>query len=107
MGALYPAIDATAGLGEDSILLAAYGYNVELYEKNPIISELLKDAMERASRISQVTKCNLKKLRNLSTGKFNILDGSNTASDGEHWSDGENKYKKRYRVIVNVTYDKE
>ena len=48
------AIDATAGLGEDSILLAAYGYNVELYEKNPIISELLKDAMERAEKISEL-----------------------------------------------------
>lgn len=47
-------IDATAGLGEDSILLAAYGYNVELYEKNPIISELLKDAMERAEKISEL-----------------------------------------------------
>ena len=31
------ALDATAGLGEDSILLADYGYNVELYEKNLII----------------------------------------------------------------------
>lgn len=48
------AIDATAGLGEDSILLGAYGYNVELYEKNPIISELLKDAMERAEKISEL-----------------------------------------------------
>lgn len=48
------ALDATAGLGEDSILLAAYGYNVELYEKNPIISELLKDAMERAEKISEL-----------------------------------------------------
>ena len=48
------AIDATAGLGEDSILLAAYGYTVELYEKNPIIVELLKDAMERAKKISEL-----------------------------------------------------
>lgn len=48
------AIDATAGLGEDSILLAAYGYTVELYEKNPIIAELLKDAMERAKKISEL-----------------------------------------------------
>lgn len=48
------ALDATAGLGEDSILLAAYGYTVELYEKNPIIAELLKDAMERAKKISEL-----------------------------------------------------
>ena len=74
--------------------------------KLKLIEDATKDAMERAKHLSKVTGCTLKKLRNLSTGKFNILDGSNTASDNEQWSDGENKYKKRYRVIVNVTYDK-
>ena len=44
------AIDATAGLGEDSIILAAYGFSVSLYENNPIIAELLKDALERAKQ---------------------------------------------------------
>ncbi len=33
------AIDATAGIGEDSMLLAAYGFQVNLYENNPIIAE--------------------------------------------------------------------
>lgn len=49
-GALVPplAIDATAGLGEDSLLLAAAGFRVVMYEKNEIIFELLKDAIERA-----------------------------------------------------------
>lgn len=42
------AIDATAGMGEDSFLLAASGFTVYLFEKNPIIVELLKDALERA-----------------------------------------------------------
>ena len=50
------AIDATAGLGEDSILLAAYGYTVNLYEKNPIIAELLNDAMKRAKKIAELKK---------------------------------------------------
>ena len=42
-------IDATAGLGEDSFLLAAAGYEVELYERDPIIAALLADSLERAA----------------------------------------------------------
>ena len=41
-------IDATAGLGEDSFLLAAAGFAVVLYELNPIIAALLEDALSRA-----------------------------------------------------------
>ena len=48
------AIDATAGMGEDSMLLAAYGFQVKLYENNPIIAELLKDALERAQLIPEL-----------------------------------------------------
>ena len=48
------AIDATAGMGEDSMLLAAYGFQVNLYENNPIIAELLKDALERAQQIPEL-----------------------------------------------------
>jgi 16S rRNA (guanine1516-N2)-methyltransferase len=44
------AVDATAGMGEDSFLLAAYGYEVTLYEQNPVIAALLKDALRRAKR---------------------------------------------------------
>ena len=47
-------LDATAGLGEDSILLAAYGFTVNLYENNPIIAELLKDAIDRAKQIPEL-----------------------------------------------------
>ena len=43
------AVDATAGLGEDSILLAAAGFRVRLYERNPVVYELLRDALERAA----------------------------------------------------------
>ena len=41
-------IDATAGMGEDAFLLAAYGYEMTLYEQNPVVAELLKDALRRA-----------------------------------------------------------
>lgn len=44
------AIDATAGMGEDAFLLAAYGYQVTLYEQNPVIAALLKDALRRAKK---------------------------------------------------------
>ena len=40
-------IDATAGLGEDSFLLAAHGCEVTLYERDTIIALLLEDALER------------------------------------------------------------
>ena len=42
------AIDATAGLGEDSILLAAAGFRVWMFERNEVIAALLKDALRRA-----------------------------------------------------------
>lgn len=41
-------VDATAGMGEDSLLLAAAGFRVIMYEYNPVIACLLKDTIERA-----------------------------------------------------------
>ena len=48
------AIDATAGMGEDSLLLAAAGFHVEMYERNPVIFELLSDALRRAAEIPEL-----------------------------------------------------
>ena len=48
------AIDATAGLGEDSLLLAAAGFRVHLFEYNPVIAALLLDAMERAQEVPEL-----------------------------------------------------
>ena len=42
-------VDATAGLGEDSFLLAAAGYAVTLYERDAVIAALLADALDRAT----------------------------------------------------------
>lgn len=42
------AVDATAGLGEDSFLLAAAGFDVLLFERNAAIAALLHDAIARA-----------------------------------------------------------
>ncbi len=44
------ALDATAGLGDDSFVLAACGYRVVLYEQNLVIAALLQDALDRAMR---------------------------------------------------------
>lgn len=44
------AIDATAGMGEDSFLLAAYGYDVTLHEQNLVVACLLKDAIRRGKK---------------------------------------------------------
>lgn len=43
-------IDATAGFGEDALLLAAAGGEVTMFEHNPIIAALLRDALERAAQ---------------------------------------------------------
>lgn len=44
------ALDATAGMGEDSLLLAAAGFEVILYEHDAAIAALLQDALDRAAR---------------------------------------------------------
>lgn len=41
-------IDATAGLGRDSFLLASLGFHVTLLERSPIVHALLADALNRA-----------------------------------------------------------
>lgn len=49
------AVDATAGLGEDSLLLAAAGFSVRLYEKDQVIATLLRDALERAAALPELS----------------------------------------------------
>lgn len=44
------AVDATAGLGEDALLLAAAGFSVTLCERDPVIAALLRDALDRAAQ---------------------------------------------------------
>lgn len=48
-GVAHPLVcDATAGLGEDSLLLAAAGANVVLFERDPVCAALLADTLLRA-----------------------------------------------------------
>ena len=41
--------DATAGMGEDSLILAAAGFDVTLCEYNETIAKLLEDSLKRAA----------------------------------------------------------
>ncbi len=43
-------IDATAGLGQDALLLAAIGYQVDAIERNAVMAALLQDALVRAQK---------------------------------------------------------
>jgi 16S rRNA (guanine1516-N2)-methyltransferase len=42
------AVDATAGLGEDALLLAAAGFLVTMYERNAVVAAMLREGLERA-----------------------------------------------------------
>lgn len=47
-------IDATAGLGRDSVVLASLGFDMILIERSPVIYSLLQDALKRCpSSITQ------------------------------------------------------
>lgn len=77
------AIDATAGFGEDSFLLAAAGFTVYLFERDPIIAALLQDALERAAqtpklaaianRMTLIEANSITELAALSSGSSSIL----------------------------------
>jgi 16S rRNA (guanine1516-N2)-methyltransferase len=47
-------IDATAGLGKDSFLLASLGCQVTMIERSPLLAALLKDALERAMKSEEL-----------------------------------------------------
>ncbi|MCR4651304.1 MAG: class I SAM-dependent methyltransferase [Lachnospiraceae bacterium] len=49
-------MDATAGMGEDSLLLAAAGYEVILCEYNPVIAALLDDTLIRMRQDEDLRK---------------------------------------------------
>lgn len=43
-------LDATAGMGGDSFVLASLGFKVLMVERSPIVASLLKDALQRAQQ---------------------------------------------------------
>lgn len=49
-------IDATAGLGRDSFILATLGFTVTALERSPVIFALLRDALRRAAHDPATTE---------------------------------------------------
>ena len=50
------AVDATAGLGDDSFLLAAAGFSITLFEQNPVMAVLLQDAINKAHMLPELAE---------------------------------------------------
>lgn len=63
-------IDLTAGIGRDSMTLAAAGHNVVMIERNPILFALLQDALHR-----------LKKENNAIINRISLFKFDSTAFD--------------------------
>ncbi len=74
------AIDATAGMGEDSFLLAAYGYEVTMYEQNPIIALLLKDSLARARKNKDIADI-VSRMHLVEGNSVELLSGQNVDTD--------------------------
>ena len=68
------AVDCTAGLGEDSLLLAAAGFRVTLFERDQTIAALLADAMERAVEEPQLADA---------VGRMTLVGGDSITSLAE------------------------
>ena len=47
-------VDATAGLGRDSFILAYLGCQVQMLERSPVVAALLHDGLQRALQHSQI-----------------------------------------------------
>lgn len=65
------AIDATAGLGEDSIMLAAAGFEVAMFERDPVIAALLDDALRRAAEDARLSEI---------VGRMRLVEGDSVAA---------------------------
>ena len=63
------AIDATAGLGDDSLLLAAAGFDVTMFERNPVIAALLRDTLERSATVPDLSPI---------VGRMHLVEGEST-----------------------------
>jgi len=70
-------VDATAGMGEDSLLLAAAGFKVKMFEYDPIISALLEDSLKRAASHPELSHI----VANMELIPGSSIDGMSTLPD--------------------------
>ncbi len=79
-------LDATAGLGQDAFVLACLGCRVTLSERSAVIRALLRDGLDRAQQVPEVS---------LSAGLMSLLEAP--IIDGEAgYTDQENSYDVVY-----------
>lgn len=74
------AVDATAGLGEDALLLAAAGFTVLLFERDPVIAALLEDSLRRARMHPQLADA-ASRMRLAGTDSIAVLPQLSPAPD--------------------------
>ncbi len=76
-------IDATAGMGQDSFILAAVGCQVTLIERNPIVAALLADGLYRA-KLHQDTAAIAERMQLKACSSHNYLTRMTSAADVIH-----------------------
>jgi 16S rRNA (guanine1516-N2)-methyltransferase len=64
-------LDATAGLGRDSFVLASLGCQVTMIERNPVVAALLENGLERAKLNHDISDI----AENMSLGHFSLTHG--------------------------------
>lgn len=74
-------IDATAGLGRDAFVLACVGCKVNLVERNPVVSALLEDGLNRAYQDAEIGKFMQERMVLLSVHSIAELDPIKDAAD--------------------------
>jgi len=58
-------LDATAGLGRDSLVLASRGFQVDMLERSPLVAALLSDGLERGLASADTRLCQIVRLMSL------------------------------------------
>lgn len=74
------AVDATAGLGEDALLLAAAGFSVTLCERDPVIAALLRDSLDRAAASAVLARA-VERMRLVEGDSVDVLRRLDAAPD--------------------------
>lgn len=73
-------LDATAGLGGDSFILASLGANITMLERNPFIHLLLEDALSRASGNPNLEKI-IARMNLVKSDSINFIENMATNPD--------------------------
>lgn len=74
-------VDATAGLGQDSMLLAAYGYQVTAFERSPLIAALLEAGITRIQADPTIENNIRNNIRFVSGDAIRLLPGLDSRPD--------------------------